>query len=131
LGAALLGGTLASLDIREAAADPPGCTRNGKDRSVAALTNCPYCRRGVLILQTADGGLRIAAQQVGIIGADAACCLQLIDLDPKRKKSAAAVPRSSGEVFSRLCVATMSPSAMARLMSRLIWGNCSTKFVTN
>src|SRR5215212_10933026 len=29
LGAALVGGTLASLGIREAAADPPGCKRNG------------------------------------------------------------------------------------------------------
>src|SRR5215204_5509847 len=31
MGAALLGGTLASLGIREAAADPPGCTPNGKE----------------------------------------------------------------------------------------------------
>jgi hypothetical protein len=31
MGAALLGGTLASLGIREAAAEPPGCTPNGKD----------------------------------------------------------------------------------------------------
>jgi hypothetical protein len=30
MGAALVGGTLASLGIREAAADPPGCKRNGK-----------------------------------------------------------------------------------------------------
>jgi hypothetical protein len=30
MGAALLGGTLASLGIGEAAADPPGCKRNGK-----------------------------------------------------------------------------------------------------
>jgi hypothetical protein len=30
IGAALVGGTLASLGIREAAADPPGCKRNGK-----------------------------------------------------------------------------------------------------
>jgi hypothetical protein len=31
MGAALLGGTLASLGIREAGADPPGCKRNGKN----------------------------------------------------------------------------------------------------
>jgi hypothetical protein len=30
MGAALVGGTLASLGIREAAADPPGCKRTGK-----------------------------------------------------------------------------------------------------
>jgi hypothetical protein len=30
MGAALVGGTLASLGIGEAAADPPGCKRNGK-----------------------------------------------------------------------------------------------------
>jgi hypothetical protein len=30
MGAALLGGALASLGIGEAAADPPGCKRNGK-----------------------------------------------------------------------------------------------------
>jgi hypothetical protein len=30
MGAALLGGTLASLGIGEAGADPPGCKRNGK-----------------------------------------------------------------------------------------------------
>ena len=30
MGAALLGGTLASLGIREAGADRPGCKRNGK-----------------------------------------------------------------------------------------------------
>jgi hypothetical protein len=30
MGAALVGGTLASLGIREAAADPPGCKRAGK-----------------------------------------------------------------------------------------------------
>jgi hypothetical protein len=30
MGAALVGGTLASLGIREAAADPPGCKRHGK-----------------------------------------------------------------------------------------------------
>ena len=32
MGAALLGGTLASLGIREAAADPPGCKRNATRR---------------------------------------------------------------------------------------------------
>jgi hypothetical protein len=31
MGAALVGGTLASLGIGEAAADPPGCKRNGKN----------------------------------------------------------------------------------------------------
>jgi hypothetical protein len=31
MGAALVGGTLASLGIREAGADPPGCKRNGKN----------------------------------------------------------------------------------------------------
>jgi hypothetical protein len=31
MGAALVGGTLASLGIGAAAADPPGCTPNGKD----------------------------------------------------------------------------------------------------
>jgi hypothetical protein len=30
MGAALLGGSLASLGIREAGADPPGCKRKGK-----------------------------------------------------------------------------------------------------
>src|SRR5215217_8352244 len=30
MGAALVGGTLASLGIREAAGDPPGCKREGK-----------------------------------------------------------------------------------------------------
>jgi hypothetical protein len=30
IGAVLVGGTLASLGIGEAAADPPGCKRNGK-----------------------------------------------------------------------------------------------------
>jgi hypothetical protein len=30
MGAALVGGTLASLGIGEASADPPGCKRNGK-----------------------------------------------------------------------------------------------------
>jgi hypothetical protein len=30
MGAALVGGTLASLGIGEAGADPPGCKRNGK-----------------------------------------------------------------------------------------------------
>ena len=31
MGAAVVGGTLASLGIGEAAADPPGCKRNGKN----------------------------------------------------------------------------------------------------
>jgi hypothetical protein len=31
MGAAVVGGALASLGIREAAADPPGCKRNGKN----------------------------------------------------------------------------------------------------
>src|SRR4051794_16549667 len=30
MGAALIGGTLGSLSMHEAAADPPGCTHNGK-----------------------------------------------------------------------------------------------------
>src|SRR5215207_10704392 len=30
MGAALVGGTLASVGMREASADPPGCKRNGK-----------------------------------------------------------------------------------------------------
>jgi hypothetical protein len=48
---------------------------------VVALTNCPYYRRGVLTLQTGDGRLRVGAQLLGTLGADAAGCLQLIDLD--------------------------------------------------
>src|SRR5829696_7012548 len=40
-------------------------------------------------------------------------------------------PRSPGEVFIRLCVTIMSPSATARLISTLNWGNCSTKPSTN
>jgi hypothetical protein len=56
MGAALVGGTLASLGIREAAADPPGCKRNGK-----------HCKRDT---QCCSGDCSSSGTCVGLLGCE-------------------------------------------------------------
>ena len=46
MGAALVGGTLASLGIGEAAADPPGCKRNGKNCTKDKVCCSGICTEG-------------------------------------------------------------------------------------
>jgi hypothetical protein len=66
MGAALIGGTLASLGIGEAAADPPGCKRNGKrcrKNSSCCSSNCVDgrcqegggCSPGILVTPVGGG----------------------------------------------------------------------------
>jgi hypothetical protein len=47
MGAALVGGTLASLGIGEAAADPMGCKRNGKNCKQNAQCCSGNCSSGI------------------------------------------------------------------------------------
>jgi hypothetical protein len=46
MGAAVVGGALASLGIREAAADPPGCKRNGKNCTKDKVCCSGNCESG-------------------------------------------------------------------------------------
>ena len=66
MGAALVGGTLVSLGIGEAAADPPGCKRNGK-----VCTKDKVCCSG-----NCEGGKCAAActSNGGTCGGNGECC---------------------------------------------------------
>ena len=82
LGAALVGGTLASLGIREAAADPPACTPNGKD-----------CKRDK---QCCSGNCSSGGKCVGRVG-----CAQLGE--PCTKNSDCCQGTCEGSGQNRLC----------------------------
>jgi hypothetical protein len=64
MGAALVGGTLASLGIGEAAADPPGCKRNGKK-----CKRDPQCCSG-----KCEGGKCACTSNGGTCTSGAQCC---------------------------------------------------------
>jgi hypothetical protein len=84
MGAALLGGTLASLGIGEAGADPPGCKRNGKK-----------CKRDTQCCSgNCDSSSGTCAAACGSLGAtctsDGDCC--------------------SGRCFDGLCLSPTGPN---------------------
>ena len=56
MGAALVGGTLASLGIGEAAADPIGCKRNGKVCTKDRLCCSRICDSGTCAMCRSNGG---------------------------------------------------------------------------
>jgi len=56
MGAALVGGALGSLGIREAAADPPGCKRNGKVCTKDKVCCSRICESGTCALCRSNGG---------------------------------------------------------------------------
>src|SRR5215217_1323031 len=98
MGAALAGGALASLGIGEAAADRPGCKRNGK-----ACKSDTQCCSG-----TCSGGTCASCRSVGgSCTADIQCCadestnfLRICDIPASQSNGTCATCRSNGSPCS-------------------------------